>query len=106
MVKRYRLDTECIIDMEEGKVLSMVQIRNKLNKLNDENEQLKNMVEHNYVEHKRCVNNYVDKIKEVEKENEQLKQSNKELLLLVDTLKEQNMKFKTRLNDLGVEYYD
>lgn len=42
--------------------------------LAEENERLKNMVEHNYVEHKRCVNNYVDKIKEVKKENEQLKQ--------------------------------
>ena len=29
---------------------------------------------------------------------------NKELRLLVDTLKEQNQKFKARLNDLGVEY--
>ena len=48
-------------------------ITTALNELNDENEQLKNMVRHNYVEHKRCVNNYVDKIKEVEKENEQLK---------------------------------
>ena len=53
-------------------------ITTALNELNDENEQLKNMVRHNYVEHKRCVNNYVDKIKEVEKENEQLKQSYKE----------------------------
>jgi len=38
----------------------------------NENEQLKNIVRHDYEEHKRCVNNYVDKIKEVEKENEQL----------------------------------
>ena len=29
---------------------------------------------------------------------------NKELRLLVDTLKEQNMKFRLRLKDLGVEY--
>lgn len=48
----------------------------------------------------------LDLLNELHEENEQLKQSNKELLLLVDTLKEQNMKFKTRLNDLGVEYYD
>jgi len=49
---------------------------------------------------------FVNSYHQLEKENEQLKQSNKELLLLIDTLKEQNMKFKTRLNDLGVEYYD
>ena len=33
-----------------------------------------------------------------------LHEENKELRLLVDTLKEQNMKFKLRLKDLGVEY--
>ncbi len=34
----------------------------------------------------------------------ELAEENKELRLLVDTLKEQNMKFKMRLEDLGVEY--
>lgn len=34
----------------------------------------------------------------------ELHEENKELRLLVDTLKEQNMKFKLRLKDLGVEY--
>ena len=34
----------------------------------------------------------------------ELHEENKELRLLVDTLKEQNMKFKLRLEDLGVEY--
>ena len=34
----------------------------------------------------------------------ELAEENKELRLLVDTLKEQNMKFKLRLKDLGVEY--
>ena len=34
----------------------------------------------------------------------ELAEENKELRLLVDTLKEQNMKFKLRLEDLGVEY--
>ena len=48
-----------------------------LNELHDENEQLKRSVQYWYAEHKRIVNNYVDKIKEVEKENEQLKQQNK-----------------------------
>jgi hypothetical protein len=33
-----------------------------------------------------------------------LHEENQELRLLVDTLKEQNMKFKLRLKDLGVEY--
>lgn len=47
--------------------------------LADEKEQLKRNVQYWYAEHKRIVNNYVDKIKEVEKENEQLKRENKEL---------------------------
>ena len=47
--------------------------------LADENEQLKRSVQYWYAEYKRIVNNYVDKIKEVEKENEQLKKENYEL---------------------------
>ena len=47
-------------------------IATALNMLLDENERLKNMVGYSYEEHKRCVNNYVDKIKEVEKENKKL----------------------------------
>jgi len=35
----------------------------------------------------------------------ELNDENKELRLLVDSLKQQNKKFKGRLNDLGVEYY-
>lgn len=34
----------------------------------------------------------------------ELHEENQELRLLVDVLKEQNMKFKLRLKDLGVEY--
>lgn len=34
----------------------------------------------------------------------ELHEENEELRLLVNTLKEQNMKFKLRLKDLGVEY--
>ncbi len=34
----------------------------------------------------------------------ELHEENKELRLLIDILKEQNMKFKLRLEDLGVEY--
>ena len=36
----------------------------------------------------------------------ELNDENKELRILVDSLKQQNKKFKGRLNDLGVEYYD
>lgn len=48
-------------------------IATALNMIIDENERLKNMVGHSYEEHKRCVDNYVDKIKEVEKENTELR---------------------------------
>lgn len=41
---------------------------------------------------------------EVVKLLNELHEENKELRLLVDTLKKQNMKFKLRLKDLGVEY--
>ena len=34
----------------------------------------------------------------------ELAEENQELRLLVDTLKEQNMKFKLRLKDLGVDF--
>ena len=54
--------------------------------LADENEQLKRSVQYWYAEHKRIVNNYVDKIKEVEKENKQLKQYNTELINKIDFL--------------------
>lgn len=47
MSNRFRLDTGCIIDQQENKVLSDVQVRNLLNKLNDENEQLKQYI--NYI---------------------------------------------------------
>ena len=47
-----------------------------LNELYEENEQLKRSVQYWYDEHKRIVNNYVDKIKEVEKENGQLRKEN------------------------------
>lgn len=36
----------------------------------------------------------------------ELNDENQELRILVNSLKEQNNKFKGRLNDLGVEYYD
>ena len=54
-------------------------IATALNMITDENEGLKNMVGYSYEEHKRCVDNYVDKSKEVEKENDELKQENKQL---------------------------
>ena len=39
--KRFRLDTQCIIDQEEGKILSLVQVRNLLNKQDQEIKDLK-----------------------------------------------------------------
>ena len=57
-----------------------------LNELSDENEQLKRSVQYWYDEHKRIVNNYIDKIKEVEEGNEQLKQYNTELINKIDFL--------------------
>ena len=48
-------------------------IATALNMILDENERLKNAIGYYYEEHKRCVDNYVDKIKEVEKENENIK---------------------------------
>ena len=69
-----------------GDCLEAEEIVDLLNCLNDENEQLKRSVQYWYAEHKRIVNNYVDKIKEVEKENEQLKQHNTELINKIDFL--------------------
>ena len=39
--KRFRLDTGCFIDMQENKVLTEKQANNMLNKLNDENQNIK-----------------------------------------------------------------
>lgn len=55
-----------------------------LNELSDENEQLKRSVQYWYDEHKRIVNNYVDKIKEVEKENEELKHFREKVFSLIE----------------------
>ena len=69
----YEVHSSSIIDTKD----EMEDLCLLLNELHDENEQLKRSVQYWYAEHKRIVNNYVDKIKEVEKENEQLKQQNK-----------------------------
>ena len=69
----YEVHSSSIIDTKD----EMEDLCLLLNELHDENEQLKRSVQYWYDEHKRIVNNYVDKIKEVEKENEQLKQQNK-----------------------------
>ena len=64
---------------EDGKIMEIDRVVDLLN----ENEQLKNFIQHQYDEHKRIVNNYVDKVKEVEKETEQLKQTMKEVAELL-----------------------
>ena len=69
-----------------GDCLDAEEIVDLLNCLNDENEQLKRSVQYWYAEHKRIVNNYVDKIKEMEKKNEELKQRNTELINKIDFL--------------------
>ena len=58
---------------------SLVMYEKALNELSDENEQLKNMIRHDYEERKKVINNYCDKIKKIEKENEELKKENQEL---------------------------
>ena len=84
-----------------------ITVCNKLNELAEENEQLKNTIGHNYEEHKRIVNNYVDKIKEVEKENEHLKQFQIKLDNRIQKLKEDLEKLtemdKSDLNPQAVE---
>ena len=75
----------------------------RLNWLVEENEQLKNMVRHSYVEHKRCVNNYVDKIKEVEKENEKLKSKNRGLQSELQIFKEDVTHSNLQINKLADE---
>ena len=79
--KRFLIDDAGeLIDLENHKFIDYGDECCKLlNELSDENEQLKRSVQYWYAEHKRIVNNYVDKIKEVEKENEQLKKENYEL---------------------------
>ena len=71
-----------------------------LNELSDENEQLKRSVQYWYDEHKRIVNNYIDKIKEVEEGNEQLKQGLNDDLELIGQLQEENKELKQRNTEL------
>ena len=52
------------------------------------------------------VDGAVDLLNELWEENEELNEENRELRMVIDGLKQQNQKFKGRLNDLGVEYYD
>ena len=65
MSNRFRLDTGCIIDQQENKVLSDVQVRNLLNKLNDENEQLKSFMEYEKRQHKHWKRECLENIKEI-----------------------------------------
>ena len=80
-----------------GDCLEAEEIVDLLNCLNDENEQLKRSVQYWYAEHKRIVNNYVDKIKEMEKENEELKQQK-------NKWKQQCIHFKEMLDDMDITY--
>ena len=74
MSNRFRLDTGCIIDQQENKVLSDVQVRNLLNKLNDENEELKQDVTDTNM-----ANSILqERVEHYRKENEQLKNNIKE----------------------------
>ena len=84
-VKKYILEGESSFEPKErpgnpfaalhvSKSLSEIdRLRLTVAKLEIENERLKNVMGYSYEEHKRCVDNYVDKIKEVEKENENIK---------------------------------
>jgi len=45
-----------------------------LNSLSEENENITLLAQHNYEESKRIINRYVDKIKELERENNELKE--------------------------------
>lgn len=47
-VKRYRYDTGCIIDHVENEVLSTKKTVNRLNKLTDENERIKQTIREAY----------------------------------------------------------
>ena len=56
MTKRFRLDTGCIIDQKNNEVLSDMKVRNLLNKLSEENEQLKQQLKdyHNAFDCSQC----------------------------------------------------
>lgn len=69
---RYRND---VLSLEkENEQLKQSESVDFMNRVLEENEQLKNSGQYEYDEHKRIVNGYVDKIKELKKENEELKQ--------------------------------
>lgn len=66
-------DSYCYIKVYE-KTSDIIDL---LNKLHEENKNLKDFAQHNYSETKKIINN-------LQKENEQLKQQRKELLRLID----------------------
>ena len=49
MNKRYRLDLGSIIDNETGQILSEIEVRNRLNKYDEENKRLKKESQRRYV---------------------------------------------------------
>ena len=69
------------------KLLNELHEENQLNKLQEENQQLKKI------------------IKENSKAINQLSEDNKQYKILVESLKDENQKLKLKLKDLGVEYY-
>ena len=49
---------------------------------------------------------FVEQIDKLQSQVSELTEDNRELKILVESLKTQNKKLKLRLKDLGVEYYD
>ena len=81
LIKKYGSSSDIdLLITNNGNDMTYQEVVDLLN----ENEQLKRSVQYWYDEHKRIVNNYVDKIKEVEKENEQLKQFKEKVFTCID----------------------
>lgn len=84
---RFKLREE-IDFFDNGKWITYGEVVDLLNKLNDENKQLS----------RDC--------SALVLANQDLRHENEELRVLTNVLKIQNKKFKGRLTDLGVEYFD
>ena len=93
MAKRFRLDTECIIDMENNEVLSNTKAKNLLNKQHEQIQSLQFQL-------KECRENKLYSRRELEKENEQLKKS---IECQNEMIKEQCMKIEWA-SECGVKW--